>query len=471
MPGRSRIRMAASYLAPSETAVPVEVRRAERFLTESGIWYRFSRNATVMSCVDAANRRNRLGHTGIPLWDELKSMAYVADGGLIIAHCRGDEHISAAALAAVLRQPNVSLADSVFLQSQDLGYGLINPFATWRDATLGVRHVFDEKLVRRVGVPGTLMTNAGDRTWAVEFYADELIAALGPGAEVAPIVTEAPKRPDWLHDGKQIGIVTGNAPESGLMLMQRTIDEVRNALGRMNLGDISMPRVQLTSVPEMGLSMELSERIEAVVEALLNTVEQLCLGGCRLIAVACNTTQYFRPELEELCRQYDAEFLPMPKVVSQWLSARNARTVGLVGIRYVSDLGEWSAYGPALANLRVEIPGNNGMRRIEEIAYQVKAEGATTQAMIRLRNVLRDVIDEEFGSEYVILALTELSMLMDLPRQGTAKGRSVLLDPLRIYGEALAHRYLGNDPTYLELPGIDRPAASVERDAINNLDG
>lgn len=448
MPARSQIRKAESLLKASESVVPVAVQRVERFLAQTGIWFRFTRNATAMSCRDAANRRERLGHIGIPIWDELKSIAFSISGELVFVHCRGDEllNLDAVALALSVDSKSLQAAEPARLEQLGLGYGLVNPFNSWldEDPVVNLRHVFDEGLLRRLGTPGTMMTNAGDRTWAVEFYVDELVRAL-PNASVASVRAELMEevRPPWTLAPPPIGIVTGNAPESGLKLLQTTIDTVRVRLGKMNLGDISLPPILLASVPEMGLSMELSERAEAVLEAASRAVDQLCSQGCRLIAVACNTTQYFENQLEEICRRYDAEFLVMPQVVASWLSANNVTAVGLVGIKYVSDLGEWSAYRPALDNLRVDTPSPHGMRRIEEIAYQVKAQGATPHALGRLTNILRDVIDQEFGSEYVILALTELSMLVDLPGQPKAKHASNLLDPLRLYGEALAHRYLG----------------------------
>jgi hypothetical protein len=53
--------------------VPEQVLHCATRVSDFGIWHQFSRNEPAMSCPDAARKRYRLGHRGIPLWDELKS--------------------------------------------------------------------------------------------------------------------------------------------------------------------------------------------------------------------------------------------------------------------------------------------------------------------------------------------------------------------------------------------------------------
>jgi aspartate/glutamate racemase/prolyl-tRNA editing enzyme YbaK/EbsC (Cys-tRNA(Pro) deacylase) len=454
----SQIKKASDLLRRGEHVVPDAVRRAETFLADAGIWYRLARNSPAMGCRDAAQRRERLGHRGIPLWDELKSLAFLDDRGLAIAHCRGDEDFDVEALSAAFGVSDLTAADEVTLEGLGLGYGLINPFGTWTDQTLAVRHVFDRGLLERIGTPGTMMTNAGERTWAVEFFAPDLIKALA-NTQVARITTKISdgSRPPWTHDRRAVGIVTGNAPESGVALLRTTVDSVRLGLGRFNLGDISMPRIHLASIPEMGLSMELSERAEAVSCALVETVDKLCVEGCSVIAVACNTTQYFRAELERTCERYGATFLSMPEVVAEWLRAHAVSSVGLVGIRYVSDLGEWSAYREVLADFEVETPSDRDMQRIEEIAYQVKEKGPTAHGVQRLQNVLRDAL----STDVIIVALTELSLLLELPTR--VRKELTLIDPLHLYGQALAAHVLGMSHDDLLLGTEDSPHFRMSR--------
>jgi hypothetical protein len=87
-----------------------------------------------------------------------------------------------------------------------------------------------------------------------------------------------------------------------------------------------------------------------------------------------------------------------------------------------------------------------GARMIEKLAYQVKQDGVTEEGLTRLRDLLR----EEIASEYVVLWLPELSLLFERQRR---KGRSgkTLVDPLAIYAEYIARRYLG-----LPWPSVSR---------------
>ena len=73
---------------------PKTVLNASDYLLQKDVWHLFSRNLEARSCKDAANKRNRLGHIGISISDELKSFLgrYQDNSGntrLAIAHCRG----------------------------------------------------------------------------------------------------------------------------------------------------------------------------------------------------------------------------------------------------------------------------------------------------------------------------------------------------------------------------------------------
>jgi len=188
--------------------------------------------------------------------------------------------------------------------------------------------------------------------------------------------------------------------------------------------------------------MELDHRVGPVREAVTAAVTQLCERGAHQVGIACNTTQFFGPELSELCDSYGTRYKSMPDAVDRWLDARGVEKIGLVGIRYVADLGEWSEYARQLSTRRIEVPSERGMERIEEIAYGVKTAGPSRKALGKLLNVLRDEID----SQYVVLALTELSTLLGFqgPRQSDPRNEAkVLVDPLQIFAESLACDYVG----------------------------
>jgi aspartate/glutamate racemase len=443
---------------PGEAWVPSAVQRTIKFLLDRGIWFQLSRNHEARSCRDAAHKRIRLGHEGIPLCDELKSYFGVftnARGNKqpFLAHCRGDRLIDINKLAVALN----SRGEPMRMTEEDLKifgleYGLINPFGIEKslqgsnkyalDAAFlatSILQVFDSELLVRVGVPGTMMTNAGDLTWAVEFFAEKLIDIVDNAiAEEIALPDPEEENRSWGTDEQRvIGIITGNSPESGMLLWNYINDYVREILDQACYGDFSMPEVRVHSFPEMGLSMELESREAEVWHALRASVIGLGRQGVRFLAIADNTTQYFAPQIRALCAEYKTEFVSLPDSVAAWLLSKHIQRIALVGIGYVADLGRWSAYREPLKDFEVVSLSDSTKKEINRLAYQVKIEGVSEASL----NSLRDILRREANCDTVILALTELSLLLQKQK---SKGRSgkLLIDPLKIYAETLAHRCL-----------------------------
>lgn len=442
----------------ANSLIPAAVQRTIRFLFDNGIWFQISRNREARSCRDAARKRNRLGHEGIPLCDELKSYFGVftnaaGDQTPFLAHCRGDRLIDLEKLALALNArelPTRMTEDD--LKVFGLEYGLVNPFGL-EEALRGpnkyaldaaflassILQVFDTELLNRLGVPGTMMTNAGDLTWAVEFFPDNLVEII-ENAIVESIAIPDPEQKSraWgVDEPRIIGIITGNSPESGMLLWDYVNDCVRDLLGQDCYGDFSMPRVKVDSFPEMGLSMELESRETHVWPALRSSVISLARQGVRFLTIADNTTHYFTPQIRSLCSEYDIEFISLPESLATWLHAQQIKQIALVGISYVADLGPWSAYREPLADFQVMALGDSAKRQIDRLAYRVKSEGVSEAGL----NHLRDILRSEANCDTVILGLTELSLLLQKQK---SKGRSgkLLIDPLKIYAEAIARRYL-----------------------------
>lgn len=439
-------------LEGDEREVPGAVERTRAHLEQAGVWHHLARNRPALSCRDAAAKRRRLGHEGINLRDELKSFlgTYVDKGGkshYFMAHCRGDRRLDFERLRRALgcrELPN--RLDEEQINHLGLAYGLVNPFGAGgvyaREGALlgaGLLQIFDTEVLIDCGLPGTMMTNAGDLTWAVEFDPRGLIESL-PWTRIESIAVDDPENPprSWGPDRPlTIGIITGNAPESGVALWNKLNARVRTHLGARCLGDISMPQVIVHSLPAMGLTMELDERHETVWAELGPAAVGLADRGANAIAIACNTSQYFVPRLREVIRE-GVEIISLPEVIAQWLRSRSLQSLALVGIRYVSELGVWSGYRDALRDFEVEPLSPAAAQHLHELAYRVKSEGATHAGLSRLRHIL----NKEVKSECVVLALTELSLLLETQRRQGTSGK-LMVDPLDIYAEALACRFLG----------------------------
>jgi aspartate racemase len=427
-----------------ERAPPAEVLVSATFFERHGIWCLLGRNSRATSCRDAANRRYRLGKLGIPLEDELKSFlgSYAGPDGrrcYVAVHCRGNLSLDMGKVRTALGESGnverLSTANSTEDEAEGL-YGLINPF-TLAGGFRGqpVIQVFDRTVLDFRGLPNTMMTNAGDRTWAVEFRPRDVIDALGNLARVAD-VTEAP--PGRREGPVGIGIITGNAPDSGIILWQHINRRAQEVMGRRFQGDLSYPPVSVRSVPGLGLSMELDKRTEQVWEQLEPAVRSLCEEGVRLLCLACHTNHYFTERIREVAAGHGAIFISVAETVGEWARHNQVPELTLVGISYVAELGEWSAYRHLKGITKVEPLSEKGLERIHELGYQVKREGATEAGRSKLRSILND----EAHTSHVVIALTELSILLASQSKPGKSGR-VIVDALKIYGEQVADAYIG----------------------------
>ena len=431
-------------------AVLQSVHRCAELLTGLGIWHQISRNEPAASCQDAARKRNRLGHKGVPLWDELKSfLGEYHDGPgtrrVFLAHCRGDRKLDLEklrhALESVGEIRRVSLKTEERLWADHrVGYGTVNPLME----IAGGLQIFDEELRHPVGVPGTMMTNAGDFTWAVEFNPAELVPKLSDSrwADIIQPEMEAEDPIRWgVREPETIGILTGNPCDSGLDLCASVNAHVRRLLKRNSLGDVSMPKIVIISTPQIGISMEMDKREEPLREALVQAVDELCANGATILAHPAHTTHYFAPDIAARAAERGARFLSMAELTAESLRKSGVQEIALLGTRYVTDLTQpWSVYKNAFEGLTVHTPSPGGWKKIHELGYEVQQNGPTPLCFNWMRDLLREEVPT--SCKHVVLAMTEFTPIVRRlkPRGLQAK---ILIDPIDIYGEAVAHEFLG----------------------------
>ena len=339
-------------------------------------------------------------------------------------------------------------------------------------------HIFDESLGFHGGCPDTLMSNLYDRRLAFELHPSDLIHIIEqifPKTVIRSIAEPCPiwlgragqhLRDHWLDfpppTGPKIGILTGNSPESGLTLWADVLKRLR--LLYRNLPDMLMPEVQILSLPQMGLSMELVERENHVWAEMEKAIIALLETGCKILTIACNTTIYFEPRITQLCAKYGARFISiaeacMPGVRRALEDWNGEADVGLVGIGPVIDIeGSHSGYKRHLA--KVEIKPRPCAA--EDLARKVKntGPGASPQKKKKLVDEFRFLIKKKLPDVHVvILALTEVSMLY---RDHIAMKRDmhelnkVFIDPLLELAKYLLLIYL--EQGYRESPACQIPA-------------
>lgn len=434
--------------------IPDAVKQSLAFLEQNNVWHILSQNSTATSCKDAAARRHRLGLQGIPLYDELKSLcvvAYRGDGSrhYCMLHCRSNARFNLV-LAEKLLEANRALAH---LSAEELSsefsaeYGTVNPFFMPKEFI----HVFDEDIFKQYTAPHTMMTNAGDHTWALEFEPKTLLTAVEKEAPQVLVATIA-ERIGKDHKLPSFGIITGNGPESGMALwryINETIHKTLSADGRLH-GDLSYPKVLVHSIPEMGLSMELTQREDMVWGVISQALAQLCNNGVTHIALACNTTPYFTEQIRHFCEPYGVEFISIAESTEQYIQQHNLDDITIIGIPVVAELGEFSAY-KALAGLNIRPASDRVFEDLQEFGYLVKRLGDKEQDA-KAMNKLQHIINAGVDTPRVLIALTEISVFMQrFPKfKGRIKNKEII-DPLPIYGKALATCYLEALPQEQEL--------------------
>lgn len=430
--------------------MPSEVDANVTFLKVNGIWHRVSENPPVRSCAEAARYRMRLGHRGIPLFDELKSSVgkYTDDSGenYVAIHCRGDQHLDEIKLSDYLCADFRRLDISELSAGFDTEYGRVNPVGLFR-AKPHMRQVFDASLLEPCLPPFTMMTNLGSFYYAFEFRMRELIDAIET-AEVADVVQEAGMRLPKAH---KYGILTGNSPESGILLWQHINKGIRERLGADFRGDVSFPAVTIESEPLMGVSMELAAREHEVRSVVLAGIQRLCDGGATTVAIACNTTQYFTPEVSEFCRKRGVQFVSMASVLADYLAREGIDSFDFLGIGAVADFEKWSGFGAALREFEVSTPSSSELSDISDLAYKVKKEVVTGNTINKVRQLIKSVTK----TSTVVIALTELSILV-LNQKSKQRSSKRYIDTLEVLANSMVEHFIADVTEYQRVSRGDR---------------
>ncbi len=413
----------------------------EQLLTDANIWFNISNNLKAVSCHDAAKKRNRLGHTGIRLSDELKTYFGVYHEGTekkyALLHCRGTQELDMQKVNQLLSS-EVNRIDGDELRALSLAKGLVNPFMDLNNPSgEPMLQVFDHGVFEDLMPPYTMMTNAGHFNWGVEFYPKDLLNIL-PNTQVADIIGEEFKHPFIRHT---IGILTGNGPESGMMLWKH-INQAITQHPKVKdkgifTGDLSFPQVIVESLPELGISMELSLRHEQTKTLVLESVEKLCQNGATLICLACNTSQHFIKEIDAICAKHHAQFVSMPTLVDQYLSEHNIIECDFLGIKSVTDFDNLSAFSALNKKYTVHVPSTEDLNRISQLAFAVKQTSVNTSSLNKLRNL----INQSTKTNIIIVALSEISILLDAEINPSKRKRQYI-DTLNLVAQQTADIYI-----------------------------
>lgn len=440
---------AKTLLRTTEAEIPLNVLKVIDYCITKNIGFVLSRNDHAGNCRDARTKRNRLGHKGIPLYDEIKSKLVSAvdiDGTrkIIGVHCRGHMAIDFDRLSQLCRMPITDnpLSEQEMIDHFGSVFGTVNPMLIDFCSRVDVLNVFDAGMLEPISrVPGTMMTNAGDHTWGIEIDARQLIAGTTNkliGHVAIPNTELKPHELPNVHNPKTIGIITGNGPDSGIALWEDINEYFVEILDGHFLGDVSLPKVSVVSVPALGLSMELDRREEATWCALSEAVLELKDQGVELLALACHTTHYFTNRIRSIFDGAGQRFVSMPEVVMKYIAEHDISELAILGIDCVADLGEWSAYSE-LRKYKIESLDSTTLAKFHELGYEVKKMSQRHKSFQTLTRLLKN----EIKSKNILIALTELSILLQSQAKKDRPSEKRIIDALELYAKAIAKESLG----------------------------
>lgn len=368
------------------------------------------------------------------------------DETFIAMHCRGHMEIDFNSVQSIMEYETEIqiLSEELLRKNFGLEFGVVNPISLCINSSGNLLQIFDCGLIKPISkYPGTMMTNAGNHYCGIEFDVTQVIESI-PKHKVASIAVQ--DRELLTHDlpnctnPKSIGIITGNGPDSGMTLWRSINDNISEILGEHFLGDMSLPKVYIASIPAMGLSMELDKRELATQSVLLDAVESLKLQKVDLLALACHTTHYFEQQIRDIFDSDTQHFISMPETVIEYLRRKKIPDAAILGINYVANLGEWSAYSPAKElNIKFEELSTETMKKFHEIGYDVKQMGDYHKSFMKLISLIR----KDIKSNNVIIALTELSILLQNSNKKNWKSNKTIIDALDLYAKEIADYCLG----------------------------
>jgi aspartate/glutamate racemase/ribosomal protein S18 acetylase RimI-like enzyme len=417
------------------TILPKEVKNNINFLKSKNVWYILSENTKVISCKDAAANRNRLGHKGIPIFDELKSeLGFFINKEnkeeKVLIHCRGNQKLDRLKISEILNSEYQRINNIKTIK------GLINPFGK---QFRNLRQIFDISTTKDFHPPYSMMTNAGDYRYALEFEVNSLIGSL-KNASINDVIRIDNYKSYIRH---KVGILTGNGPNSGVLLWGKINESVKKELyDRLQysfMGDLSYPEIIIASVPDMGISMELDKRLDSTENVIVKSTIDLCQNGITIMCIACNTTQYYKKQIENICNLYNVNFVSIPDVINGYLEKNNLKEFDFFGISHVVDFKRLSAFKELNDRYTIPVLSSEAITEINKLAYIVKESNSKTIPMQAI-NLLKNIIRQETEYDTVVVALTEISTILSEHRKQFSN--KTIVDSLQLLADCIAKKYV-----------------------------
>jgi aspartate/glutamate racemase/prolyl-tRNA editing enzyme YbaK/EbsC (Cys-tRNA(Pro) deacylase) len=440
---------ARKLLYNDEESLPLKVKQIIEFCVSKKISFILSRNIKVFSCKDARSNRKRLGHIGIPLFQELKSIVFKGTTNsrkdvVIATHCRGHVNIDVdkiCRLCSLNERPTI-MPQEELIKRYGMDFGTVNPFLFELNSRANFINIFDENLIfKSINCFGTMMTNAGDHTWGIEFEPQMLID-VAKNSRVELISTT--ENTSVCYDLPQIiprsiGIICGNGVGFGIELWRIVISNFRSALKHHFNGDISCPEIKIHSLPILGLSVEFDQRKDFIEQEILKSLETI--SNIDLLALTCLNNYCFDTKIRCLTESTDGSFISMAETVVDYIVDERLTDVAFISVNF-DFFNNYKELFSKLGELNIEVLSTEFNDKIVELVYEVNQQSNLYSSFRKFLSLLNQYIK----SENIIIISQELSLLYYTFKNKKYIKRNIA-DILELYAKKIACVSCATDST------------------------
>lgn len=205
---------------------------------------------------------------------------------------------------------------------------------------------------------------------------------------------------------RKIGVLGGMGPEATALLYQKIIRKCQQELGAQL--DEDFPEIIICSLPIPNVVLGI-KKPESIVPLLEYAVKKLESAGSQVIAVPCNTVQYFYPEMQ------GATSVKVLNIVEETVRSAGEKGYRKLGLLATSATVDNDIYGRLAREIGLEIlvPDNvlPGLQSaVTEAIMNILAGKVLESDRKKLSGIIAEMA--AIGADAVILGCTELPILM-----------------------------------------------------------
>lgn len=204
---------------------------------------------------------------------------------------------------------------------------------------------------------------------------------------------------------KKIGLVGGTGPESTLMYYKELNSRIDKLTGGKAMPDIAIESVNFRRAWEYVTTAD----YEKLSDYLAEKVNSLYNGGAEIISLTAATMHIV---MDELAAKTKAEFISIPKIISDEVVSLGMKKVGLLGTIFTMEQ-DYMKKDLLDAGVEVYIPEKEDRELVAKRIYEELEVGVVKESTLQEFVDIINKMKKDNGIEAVILGCTELPLLLN----------------------------------------------------------